>query len=403
MAAFKYTAYDAAGKEQSGLLEADSARAARGQLRERGLLPVTVDSVNAKTGGAGSNVLRRGLPRAELVMITEQLSTLLNAGLTLEKALTAVTEQSENARSRTVLAALRSDILEGKGFAQALSSAPGVFSPLYRSLVQAGEQSGHLDMVMSRLAEYLDKRQNTQQKVTLALAYPAVVTLVAILVVGGLMSYVVPQVVSVFAQTKQTLPFLTRALVACSDFLRQWGVVMLIGIVAAAFLIVRALRARALKRRFHARVLKLPVFGRLFRALNTARMASTLSILVGSGVPLLTALETARGLMTMLPMQDAVADAMAKVREGVSLSRALNATRQFPPVLIHLISSGEASGTLSHMLDRAAQQQEQEVERKLATFTTLMEPLLILVMGGMVLLIVLAIMMPIIDMNQMVH
>ncbi|MBX9297356.1 type II secretion system inner membrane protein GspF [Chromobacterium vaccinii] len=403
MAAFKYTAYDAAGKEQSGLLEADSARAARGQLRERGLLPVTVDSVNAKTGGAGSNVLRRGLPRAELVMITEQLSTLLNAGLTLEKALTAVTEQSENARSRTVLAALRSDILEGKGFAQALSSAPGVFSPLYRSLVQAGEQSGHLDMVMSRLAEYLDKRQNTQQKVTLALAYPAVVTLVAILVVGGLMSYVVPQVVSVFAQTKQTLPFLTRALVACSDFLRQWGVVMLIGIVAAVFLIVRALRAPALKRRFHARVLKLPVFGRLFRALNTARMASTLSILVGSGVPLLTALETARGLMTMLPMQDAVADAMAKVREGVSLSRALNATRQFPPVLIHLISSGEASGTLSHMLDRAAQQQEQEVERKLATFTTLMEPLLILVMGGMVLLIVLAIMMPIIDMNQMVH
>ncbi|AAQ61474.1 type II secretion system inner membrane protein GspF [Chromobacterium violaceum] len=403
MAAFKYTAYDAAGKEQSGLLEADSARAARAQLRERGLLPVTVDGVSAKTGGAGSNVLRRGLPRAELVMITEQLSTLLNAGLTLEKALTAVTEQSENARSRTVLAALRSDILEGKGFAQALSSAPGVFSPLYRSLVQAGEQSGHLDMVMSRLAEYLDKRQNTQQKVTLALAYPAVVTLVAILVVAGLMSYVVPQVVSVFAQTKQSLPFLTRALVACSDFLRQWGVALLIGIAAAAFLIVRALRAPALKRRFHARVLKLPVFGRLFRALNTARMASTLSILVGSGVPLLTALETARGLMTMLPMQDAVADAMAKVREGVSLSRALNASRQFPPVLIHLISSGEASGTLSHMLDRAAQQQEQEVERKLATFTTLMEPLLILVMGGMVLLIVLAIMMPIIDMNQMVH
>ncbi|WP_434633040.1 type II secretion system inner membrane protein GspF [Chromobacterium sp. CV08] len=403
MAAFKYTAYDAAGKEQNGLLEADSIRAARAQLRERGLLPVAVDGVNAKTGGAGSNVLRRGLPRAELVMITEQLSTLLNAGLTLEKALTAVTEQSENARSRTVLAALRSDILEGKGFAQALSSAPGVFSPLYRSLVQAGEQSGHLDMVMSRLAEYLDKRQNTQQKVTLALAYPAVVTLVAILVVAGLMSYVVPQVVSVFAQTKQTLPFLTRALVACSDFLRQWGVALLIAVVATVALIVRALRAPALKRRFHARVLKLPVFGRLFRALNTARMASTMSILVGSGVPLLTALETARGLMTMLPMQDAVADAMAKVREGVSLSRALNATRQFPPVLIHLISSGEASGTLSHMLDRAAQQQEQEVERKLATFTTLMEPLLILVMGGMVLLIVLAIMMPIIDMNQMVH
>ncbi|KUM00007.1 type II secretion system inner membrane protein GspF [Chromobacterium subtsugae] len=403
MAAFRYTAYDAAGKEQNGLLEADSARAARAQLRERGLLPVAVDSVNAKTGNSGSNVLRRGLPRAELVMLTEQLSTLLNAGLTLEKALTAVTEQAESPRARTVLAALRSDILEGKSFAQALSAAPGVFSPLYRSLVQAGEQSGHLDMVMARLAEYLDKRQNTQQKVTLALAYPAVVTFVAILVVSGLMTYVVPQVVSVFAQTKQSLPFLTRALVACSDFLRQWGLLLLASIVAAVALTVRALRAPLLKRRFHAWVLRLPVFGRLFRALNTARMASTMSILVGSGVPLLTALETARGLMTMLPMQDAVADAMAKVREGVSLSRALNASKQFPPVLIHLISSGEASGTLSQMLDRAAQQQEQEVERKLATFTTLMEPLLILVMGGMVLLIVLAIMMPIIDMNQMVH
>ena len=403
MAAFRYTAYDAAGKEQNGLLEADSARAARAQLRERGLLPVAVDSVNAKTGNAGSNVLRRGLPRAELVMITEQLSTLLNAGLTLEKALTAVTEQAESPRARTVLAALRSDIMEGKSFAQALSAAPGVFSPLYRSLVQAGEQSGHLDMVMARLAEYLDKRQNTQQKVTLALAYPAVVTFVAILVVSGLMTYVVPQVVSVFTQTKQSLPFLTRALVACSDFLRQWGLLLLVSIIAAAALAVRALRAPLLKRRFHAWVLRLPVFGRLFRALNTARMASTMSILVGSGVPLLTALETARGLMTMLPMQDAVADAMAKVREGVSLSRALNASKQFPPVLIHLISSGEASGTLSQMLDRAAQQQEQEVERKLATFTTLMEPLLILVMGGMVLLIVLAIMMPIIDMNQMVH
>lgn len=403
MAAFRFTAFDPAGKEQKGLLEADSARAARSQLRERGLLPLEVESVSAKNGDAGSSALRRGLPRAELVMITEQLSTLLNAGLPLEKALTAVTEQCEHPRSRTVLAALRSDILEGKSFAQALSAAPGVFFPLYRSLVQAGEQSGHLDTVMARLAEYLDKRQNTQQKVMLAMAYPAVVTVVAILVVAGLMSYVVPQVVSVFAQTKQTLPFLTRALVAASDFLRQWGVALLAGIVAALFLTVRALRAPALKRRFHARLLKLPVFGRLLRALNTARMASTLSILVGSGVPLLTALETARGLMTLLPMQDAVSEAMAKVREGVALSRALHATRQFPPVLIHLIGSGESSGTLAHMLDRAAQQQEQEVERKLATFTTLMEPLLILFMGSMVLLIVLAIMMPIIDMNQMVH
>ncbi|MDF0604178.1 type II secretion system inner membrane protein GspF [Neisseriaceae bacterium TC5R-5] len=403
MAAFRYTAFDAAGKEQKGLLEADSPRTARIQLRERGLLPIEVESVNANNSDAGSNVLRRGLPRSELVMLTAQLSTLLNAGLPLEKALTAVTEQSEHPRSRTVLATLRSDILEGKSFAQALAAAPGVFPPLYRSLVQAGEQSGHLDTVMARLAEYLDKRDQTQQKVMLALAYPAVVTLVALLVVTGLMSYVVPQVVTVFAQTKQTLPWLTRALVATSDFVRQWGMVVALISVSALILFIRALRAPLLKRRFHRLLLKLPLFGRLFRAVNTARMASTLSILVGSGVPLLTALETARGLMGLLPMQDAVANAMAKVREGVSLSRALHSTREFPPVLIHLIASGESSGTLAAMLDRAAQQQEQEVERKLATFTTLMEPLLILVMGGLVLLIVLAIMMPIIDMNQLVR
>jgi general secretion pathway protein F len=401
LAAFKYTALDAAGKEHGGLLEADSARAARAQLRERGLLPLEIDSVAAPR--QGSSVLARGLPRAELVMFTQQLATLLDAGLPLERALAAIAEQSEHPRTRAVLAQIRSDILEGKSLAQALAGAPAVFNSLYRSLVQGGEQSGDLGQVMAKLAHYLDQRQHTQQKVALAMADPAVVTVVALLVVGGLMAYVVPQVVSVFAQSKQTLPLLTRMLVASSHFLRDWGVVLLLLIVAAAAACWRMLQVPALRRAWHGQLLRLPVIGRLLQALNTARMASTLSILVGSGVPLLTALDTARGIVSLIPLQDAIADTASKVREGMALSRALGSTRQFPPVLIHLIGSGEASGRLADMLDRAALQQQQEVERKLATFTTLMEPLLILVMGGLVLLIVMAIMMPIIDMNQMVR
>lgn len=402
MAAFRYQALDASGKTLTGLLEADSARSARAQLRERGLLPIEISTVNANNPQSRAWGVRKRLPASELVMLTQQLSTLLNAGLPLEKALSAVLEQSEQARTRDVLATLRSQILEGKSFAQALT-ADGVFSPLYCSLVHAGEQSGHLDTVMARLAEYLDSRQATQQKVTLALAYPAVVTVVAIAVVIGLMTYVVPQVVSVFIETKQTLPLLTRMLVVASELVRQWGLVVFVGLLGLIWCLARAYRVAAFRLALHRQILRLPVIGRLVRALNTARMASTLSILVGSGVPLLTAMDTARGLLSMLPMQEALTEAINRVREGASLSRALSISRQYPPVLIHLIGSGEASGTLSTMLERAAQQQQQEVDRKLATFTTLMEPILILVMGAIVMVIVLAIMLPITEMNQMVR
>lgn len=403
MAAFRYQAIDTSGKAVTGLLEADSPRSARAQLRERGLLPVEIDVVSASSHAARGWGWRSRLPNVELVMLTQQLSTLLNAGLPLERALSAVLEQSEQVRTREVLATLRSHILEGKSFAQALAGVGTVFSPLYRSLVQAGEQSGHLDTVMARLASYLDQRQATQQKVSMALAYPAVVTVVAFAVVMGLMTYVVPQVVSVFVETKQTLPLLTRMLVGVSDAVRHWGWVAASAVIAVAWGLRRAYRLPLFRQAVHRRLLRLPVLGRLVRALNTARMASTLSILVGSGVPLLTAMETARGLVGMVPMQEALSDAMSRVREGASLSRALSASRQFPPVLIHLIGSGEASGTLAQMLDRAAQQQQQEVERRLATFTTLMEPLLILIMGGIVMVIVLAIMLPITEMNQMVR
>ncbi len=402
MAAFRYEAIDSTGKTVNGVAEAESARAARVQLREKGLTPVELAPVSAGVA-EGGKALRRSLPAAEMVMLTQQISTLLNAGLTLERALSAVTEQTENPRTRQVVAALRGRIMEGQSFAQALGESGDIFPVIYRSLVQAGEQSGHLDTVMERLAEYLERRERMRQKVVLALAYPAVVTLVAFAVVTGLMTYVVPQVVAVFADTHQTLPLLTRLLVMLSHGLRQWGILILVLVVLAGWLFARAMKLPAFRGGVHVRLLALPVLGRLLRAINTARMASTLSILVGSGVPLLTAMDTARGLVTLLPMQEGLTDAMARVREGGGLSRALAASRQFPPVLIHLIGSGESSGTLAKMLDKAAQQQQEEVESRLATFTTLMEPLLILIMGGVVMTIVLAIMLPIIDMNQMVH
>ncbi|MCW3479880.1 type II secretion system inner membrane protein GspF [Neisseriaceae bacterium JH1-16] len=403
MAAFRFVALAPDGREEKGFVEADSPRSARAQLRERGLVPVSVDGVAAKAAAGSFGRIGRSLPSATLVLLTQQLATLLDAGLPLEKALAAVADQSEDARAKTVAVAIRSSILEGHSLAQALSAQPAVFSPLYRSLVAAGETSGELTRVLLKLADYLENRQHTRQKVILALAYPAVVTLVAVLVVGGLMSFVVPQVVGVFAQTKQTLPLLTRLLLMTSDFLRQWGWLAGLALAGGGYAAFRALKTEALRRRFDARLMKLPVLGRLLVSLDTARMASTLAILAGSGVPLLSALDASRNLLTLLPLREALAETHDKVREGASLARSLGASKRFPPVLTHLIGSGEASGTLPTMLEKVAEQQQREVERKLATLTTLMEPLLILVMGGVVLLIVLAIMLPIIDMNQMVH
>jgi general secretion pathway protein F len=314
-----------------------------------------------------------------------------------------VIEQSEQEASRRVLEGLRSEILQGSSFASALAEQAVVFPPLYRALVDAGEHSGRLGAVMARLAEYLERRARARQKVIQALAYPASVMLVALLVVAGLMSYVVPQVVGVFVATRQALPWLTRALMALSSHLREWGLVLGLVLCLAVLLCRWLLKRRAWRQAVERRVLGLPVIGRLVLALNTARMSSTLAILVASGVPLLSSLSTVRPLLSLTVLQDALAGAGAGVREGQSLAQALGQARLFPPVLVHLIGSGEASGQLAQMLERAAEQQQQEVERRLATFTALMEPLLILLMGGVVMVIVLAVMLPIIDMNQMVR
>jgi general secretion pathway protein F len=406
MAAFHYNALDAAGKPSTGMIEADSARLARTQLREKGLFVVELDALSdtsTKQGARSFNLpFRKRIPLSEVSLMLRQLATLLEAGLPLEQALSVLIEQGDNPSMRQVIAALRSEVLAGNTLARAMDKHRDTFPEIHRALINAGEASGELATVMDKLASYSEAQQALQQKVGLAMVYPAIVITVAILVVGGLLLFVVPPVVEVFQQTRQALPFLTRALIALSDFLTATWLYLIAILVAGGFAAQRALQQEALRYQFHLKLLGLPVLGKLIRGNNTARMASTLSILVGSGVGLLTALTAASGVVHNLPMRRALEDAAMKVREGVTLSRALAASGLFPPVLVHLIASGEQSGRLDIMLDRVAKQQTQEVSGFTTALTSIMEPLLILFMGAVVLLIVLAILLPIIQMNQMV-
>jgi general secretion pathway protein F len=405
MAAFQYEAINSDGRTTRGVVEADGLRQARTRIREMGLVLVKVDSVNQESMHTGSGQrwrLRRGISSAQLSMITRQLATLLEAGLPLEQSLSALIEQSEDESVHRILAGVRSELLSGHTLAQAMGQYGSVFPDIYRALIKAGEASGELGHVMMRLADYTESRQVLRQKVVLAFVYPAIVTLVAILVVFGLLIYVVPQVVSVFQQSHQTLPFLTRMLIGLSSALQAAWYFLLLVLVGGFFLVRSLLKRKEIRYQWHLRILNMPMVGKLVRGLNTARMASTLAILAGSGVPLLISLQAAAGVVSNLPMRQALEEASKKVREGVTLSRALAASRMFPPILVHLISSGESSGKLDAMLDRAASQQEQEISNYTSVLTSLLEPVLILIMGGVVLTIVLAILMPIIDMNQMV-
>jgi len=405
MAAFRYEAYDAAGRLSKGVLEADTARQLRARLREQGLLVAVVETLSeaAQASGGSHAHWRRRLSGAQLSLITRQFATLLAAGLPVEQTLNALIEQADTDYQRQLLAGVRGEVLAGHPLARALQKYPRVFPDLYVTLVAAGEQSGRLGEVMERLADYTESHQALRQKVGLAFIYPAIVTLVAGAVVLGLLTYVVPQVVSVFQNTNQTLPWLTRALIGLSDFLRASGWLWLIGMVAAIWAGLRALSRPGPRLRFHRWLLRLPLVGTMVRGVNSAQLASTLGILVGSGVPLLEALQAGAGVVTNLPMRQAVEEATRRVREGGSLSRALATGKLFPPMLVHMIASGEASGRLVHMLERAAEQQSREMENRVLGLTSLLEPLLIVLMGAVVLVIVLAILLPIFEMNQLVH
>jgi general secretion pathway protein F len=403
MPAFRYEAATATGKIERGIVDADSPRQARGLLRDRGLTPIDVGPMDAAAGASGTVVLGPRLRDTDLALATRQLASLLSARLPLERALSAVVEQADRSVVRNRFAAVRSEVVGGQTLAQSMAKYPRDFPEVYRALVAAGEQSGDLGLVMSRLADYVESRTALAQRVKLAFTYPVIVTLVALAVVVALLTYVVPQVVGVFAQTRQQLPGLTVGLIAVSDFVRDWGWALLLAGAAALVAVRSALRTPSLRLAWDERLLGLPLFGRLVRGVNTARFASTLAILTSSGVPLIRALEAGAQTLGNEALRLNVADAIARVREGAPLSRALAAGAQFPPVMVHMIASGEATGELAEMLERAAKTLAMEVERRTLTLTSLLEPMLILVMGGIVLLIVLAVLLPIIEINQLVR
>jgi general secretion pathway protein F len=404
MPAFRFEAADPAGRIERGTIDADSMRHARSLLRDRGLAPLEVLPLQVSAGASRAMVVPGGrLAAGDLALATRQLASLLAAGLPLEQALAVLVEQAERRVVRERFAAVRAEVVSGQSLAGALARFPNDFPEIYLAMVDAGEQSGELARVMERLADHVESRTALAQKVGLAFIYPIVVTAVALIVIVVLLTYVVPQVTEVFRQSGQKLPALTVGLITISDFVRAHGLLMLAACAAAAVVIRFALRAPTVRLAWHRRSLKLPIFGRLFRATQTARFASTLAILSASGVPLIRALEAGARTLSNEALRDNVQDAIGRVREGVPLARALTAARQFPPLLLHLVASGEATGRLSEMLDRAAATLSAEAERRAITLTSLLEPVLILTMGGVVLLIVLAVMLPIIEINQLVR
>ncbi|TMG86359.1 MAG: type II secretion system protein GspF [Betaproteobacteria bacterium] len=400
MPAFRYEAVDAAGRPRRGLVEAMSARAARDALRGDGLFPTAVE-VASRSTSARTDATR--LAPGILALTTRQLATLVASGMPLDQALAAVAEQADHPGAVRVLGAIREQVGAGESLAGALSRFPRTFSELYRGLAAVGAESGQLGGVLSRLADYLEARQALRQKFSAALIYPALVTVIALAVIATLLLYVVPQIVAVYQQSRQTLPWLTRALIASSDFLRATGWYWL-GLCALLALVVAVLsRQESWRERWQAFLLATPVVGSILRGLDTARFASTLAILTGSGAPLLRALDTAAGVIWARPIRRAAHAAAAHVREGVSLARALASQRVFPALLVHLVANGEQSGQLPAMLDRAAREQDLDVERRLTWLAALVQPVLIVFMGAIVLVLVLAVMLPIVSMNQLIR
>ena len=404
MGAFEFVALDKAGKETKGLLEGDTPKHVRQLLRERELLPVKVVEVARKETRRRTGFSpRRGLSASELALLTRQLATLTQSGLPLEEALLAVSQQNEQPRAQSILLGVRARVMEGHTLADGLADFPQAFPELYRATVAAGEQSGHLDAVLERLAEFTESRQALQSQVRNALIYPVALVITAAGIISFMLAYVVPKVVTIFENYDQQLPLLTRIMLWTSDFLRDYWLALIVVTVAAVFGIRQLLKKQQAKRRYHRLLLGIPVVSRLTRGINTARFTQTLSILAGSGVPILEALRIAAQVVVNLPMREAVEEASLRVREGASISKSLAASKLFPPMTTHLIASGEASGRLEEMLSRAATNQEREVDGLIATLLGIMQPLLVIVMAAVVLLIVLAILLPIFELNTLIR
>ena len=404
MGAFEYVAVDQAGRKSKGLIEGDTAKQVRQLLRDRDLLPMQVTEVAQKEAHRQTTFsLRRGMSPAELALITRQLASLSQSGLPLEEALLAVGQQNDQPRTKSILLGVRSKVMEGHTLADGLTEFPQAFPELYRATVAAGEQSGHLDTVLERLADYTEARQELRQRISNAMIYPIALVVMAAMIIGFMLATVVPKIVTVFENSAGELPALTSAMIATSEFLRNHWLLLLIGTAAFFYGVWWVLQQPGPRRSYHEFLLRVPIAGTLARGINTARFTRTFSILAGSGVPILEAMKISAEVIENLPMRDAVIEASHRVREGAAISRSLGASKLFPPMMIHLISSGETGGKLEEMLFRAAAGQEREVDGLIATLLGILQPLLIIIMGGIVLTIVLAILLPIFEINNLIR
>ncbi|AOE49021.1 type II secretion system inner membrane protein GspF [Kangiella sediminilitoris] len=402
MAAFEFVALDPKGKQKKGVLEGDTARQIRQQLREKSLTPLEVnhvgDSVSRKEKGGG--FFGPKISVSDLALITRQLATLVKAALPIEEALKAVADQTDKSKVKTIILGVRSKVMEGHTLADGLSDFPSVFNELYRSMVAAGERAGHLDKVLNRLADYTERRQKISSKVSAAMVYPIVLILVAIGVVAGLMVFAVPKVVEQFQNMGEELPTITKVLIGISDFTISYGLYVLVLLILGFIGAKMWLRKEENKLKWHRVILRMPVIGRLSSNLNTAQFSSTLNILHSSGVPLLEAMNIGGKVLSNLKMRKAIQEAAVKVREGGSLKMALQQTGQFPPMMIHMIGSGEASGELEHMLEQVSDNQEGLFENSIDVALNIMGPLIILGLGAMVMFIVAAMMLPIFQLTN---
>lgn len=403
MPAFEYVSVDSNGRKQKGVLEADSARQVRQQLREKGWLAVSVEPAAAEHRKSQSRgFFQRSMTAYELALITRQLATLIQSGIPVEECLRAVSRQNGRPALQSLLLAVRARVSEGYTLAQAMSEFPQAFPDLYRATVAAGEKSGHLDLVLEQLADYTESRYDTQRKIQGAMIYPIILTVLATLIVVGLLVYVVPDIVRVFDSSRQQLPWLTRALIATSNTVKTLGPWFLLLLIVVGFFLRPALQKESVRYRLHGLQLRLPLLGKLVRGTNAARFASTLSILTKSGVPLVEALRIAAEVTSNWHIRDAIRRTAVKVTEGGSLSRALEESGYFPPMMMQMIASGERSGELDEMLARAATMQDKELNNLISTLVGLFEPMMLLIMAFVVLLIVMAIMLPILSMNNLV-
>ena len=405
MAAFEYIALNKKGREEKGVLEADSSRQVRQMLRDKGMAPLSVNATKEdKSTGKNpfADLFKPRLTVRELALVTRQMATLIAAGLPVEEALLAVSKQSENPRIQSMLLAVRGKVMEGYSLANSLAEYPRAFPNLYRATVSAGESAGHLDLVLNRLADFTESQQESRSRIQQAMVYPAILFFLTIAILAGLLGYVVPDIVKVFADTGQALPTLTIFIISLSDFVAAYGIFVVIGIIALIFAAKRALQVPSIRMSWDRRLLHLPLVSKMSRGLNTAQFASTLSILSASGVPLVDAMRIAGQVLSNTFLRQKVSEATVKVSEGSSLNSALEQSGYFPPMMLHMIASGEASGQLDDMLSRVANSMQQDVELLLGVLLSLFGPFMLLLMGGAVFTIVMAILLPIINLNQLV-